>query len=298
MGMTTRTQVTGQTEPSPAPPASNDLLQVKQETATPQNQNPASTGSSLQIQNLPPAPAASTMQSSASVTPIATPGAASLLSSQMASSSSSSTAPGVAIPPPSAPPASASTPQASTPGASTDSRPPMEFNHAINYVNKIKNRFLKEPDTYKAFLEILQTYQKEGKAIQEVCCQISFSLPRTRRSFVSLAFTGLLSSYDSLRRRSRSPRRIQAIPSRHLCCRSATTATATSCGTFSRSFDPATTCEWRRRRRSRNCEASCTCSNERCWVYIYETSEDWIEIWRRSWRRERYWWTRERETKG
>lgn len=47
-------------------------------------------------------------------------------------------------------------------------RPPMEFNHAINYVNKIKNRFQRDPDTYKSFLEILQTYQKEGKAIQEV----------------------------------------------------------------------------------------------------------------------------------
>lgn len=47
-------------------------------------------------------------------------------------------------------------------------RPPMEFNHAINYVNKIKNRFVREPETYKAFLEILQTYQKEGRAIQDV----------------------------------------------------------------------------------------------------------------------------------
>lgn len=44
----------------------------------------------------------------------------------------------------------------------------MEFNHAINYVNKIKNRFVRDPDTYKAFLEILQTYQKEGRAIQDV----------------------------------------------------------------------------------------------------------------------------------
>ena len=167
--MTTRTQVTGQSvEPSPAPPpASNDILSVKQETATPQTSNPAS--SNLNIQNLPPAPTASSMQSSASATPIATPGAASLLSSQMASSSSASAAlGGIAAPAPSAPPASATTPQAATPGASVDARPPMEFNHAINYVNKIKNRFLKEPDTYKAFLEILQTYQKEGKAIQEV----------------------------------------------------------------------------------------------------------------------------------
>lgn len=47
-------------------------------------------------------------------------------------------------------------------------RTPVEFNHAINYVNKIKNRFQNEPETYKQFLEILQTYQKEQKPIQEV----------------------------------------------------------------------------------------------------------------------------------
>lgn len=47
-------------------------------------------------------------------------------------------------------------------------RAPVEFNHAINYVNKIKNKFGNEPDTYKQFLEILQTYQKEQKPIQEV----------------------------------------------------------------------------------------------------------------------------------
>jgi paired amphipathic helix protein Sin3a len=46
--------------------------------------------------------------------------------------------------------------------------PIMEFNHAINYVNKIKNRFTKDPETYKTFLEILQTYQKETRPIQEV----------------------------------------------------------------------------------------------------------------------------------
>ncbi|KAH8548948.1 hypothetical protein BGW37DRAFT_429996 [Umbelopsis sp. PMI_123] len=51
-------------------------------------------------------------------------------------------------------------------------RPPVEFNHAINYVNKIKNRFSNEPDTYKQFLEILQTYQKEQKPIQEVYAQV------------------------------------------------------------------------------------------------------------------------------
>lgn len=46
--------------------------------------------------------------------------------------------------------------------------PQVEFNHAINYVNKIKNRFSNDPETYKQFLEILQTYQKEQRPIQDV----------------------------------------------------------------------------------------------------------------------------------
>ncbi|KAJ1812723.1 hypothetical protein LPJ75_003513, partial [Coemansia sp. RSA 2598] len=49
---------------------------------------------------------------------------------------------------------------------------PLEFNHAINYVNKIKMRFAAEPDRYKEFLEILQTYQKESRPIQEVYAQV------------------------------------------------------------------------------------------------------------------------------
>ncbi|KAJ3417477.1 Transcriptional regulatory protein sin3 [Chytridiales sp. JEL 0842] len=52
-------------------------------------------------------------------------------------------------------------------------KPPVEFNQAISYVNKIKNRFAAEPDIYKRFLEILQTYQKEGRPIQEVYGQVS-----------------------------------------------------------------------------------------------------------------------------
>jgi hypothetical protein len=44
----------------------------------------------------------------------------------------------------------------------------VEFNHAIAFVNKIKNRFAGDPETYKQFLEILQTYQKETKDINEV----------------------------------------------------------------------------------------------------------------------------------
>lgn len=44
---------------------------------------------------------------------------------------------------------------------------PVEFNHAINYVNKIKNRFQGQPEIYKAFLEILHTYQKEQRNLKE-----------------------------------------------------------------------------------------------------------------------------------
>ncbi|ORX55361.1 hypothetical protein BCR36DRAFT_581393 [Piromyces finnis] len=51
-------------------------------------------------------------------------------------------------------------------------RAPVEFNHAINFVNKIKTRFINEPGKYKQFLEILQIYQKEQKPIQEVYSQV------------------------------------------------------------------------------------------------------------------------------
>lgn len=50
---------------------------------------------------------------------------------------------------------------------------PVEFNHAINYVNKIKNRFSSQPEIYKSFLEILQTYQREQLRIAEVYSQVS-----------------------------------------------------------------------------------------------------------------------------
>ncbi|EMD41871.1 hypothetical protein CERSUDRAFT_42152 [Gelatoporia subvermispora B] len=42
-----------------------------------------------------------------------------------------------------------------------------EFNHAIQYLNKIKTRFADDPETYKQFLEILQTYQKEQKHLHD-----------------------------------------------------------------------------------------------------------------------------------
>ncbi|KAF2278105.1 paired amphipathic helix protein Sin3a [Westerdykella ornata] len=54
-----------------------------------------------------------------------------------------------------------------------EKRGPVEFNHAISYVNKIKNRFAQQPDIYKQFLEILQTYQRESKPIQDVYAQVT-----------------------------------------------------------------------------------------------------------------------------
>ncbi|KAG6868490.1 hypothetical protein C0993_002028 [Termitomyces sp. T159_Od127] len=48
-----------------------------------------------------------------------------------------------------------------------EAQPPGEFNHAIHYLNKIKARYSDDANTYKQFLDILQTYQKEQKHLQE-----------------------------------------------------------------------------------------------------------------------------------
>lgn len=50
---------------------------------------------------------------------------------------------------------------------------PAEFDQAINYVNKIKQRYSSQPDIYKLFLENLQMYQKGLKPINEVYREIS-----------------------------------------------------------------------------------------------------------------------------
>ncbi|KAJ3492184.1 hypothetical protein NLJ89_g11268 [Agrocybe chaxingu] len=42
-----------------------------------------------------------------------------------------------------------------------------EFNHAIQYLNKIKARYADDQVTYKRFLDILQTYQKEQRHSQD-----------------------------------------------------------------------------------------------------------------------------------
>ncbi|CAB3383189.1 Hypothetical predicted protein [Cloeon dipterum] len=44
---------------------------------------------------------------------------------------------------------------------------PVDFSHAINYVNKIKHRFQGTPDKYKSFLDILHAYQKEQRSVKD-----------------------------------------------------------------------------------------------------------------------------------
>jgi len=50
---------------------------------------------------------------------------------------------------------------------------PVEFDHAINYVTTIKKRFSTQPQIYKSFLEILHTYQKEQRGIEQVLEDVS-----------------------------------------------------------------------------------------------------------------------------
>lgn len=49
---------------------------------------------------------------------------------------------------------------------------PVEFDQAINYVNKIKDRFRNDESVYKNFLEILNQYRKAQRGIKEVYDQV------------------------------------------------------------------------------------------------------------------------------
>jgi len=58
-------------------------------------------------------------------------------------------------------------------GGGQANKPPVEFDHAINYVTTIKKRFAAHPEIYRKFLEILHTYQKEQRGIKEVLDEVS-----------------------------------------------------------------------------------------------------------------------------
>ncbi|KAA8533070.1 hypothetical protein F0562_033397 [Nyssa sinensis] len=50
---------------------------------------------------------------------------------------------------------------------------PVEFEEAINFVNKIKTRFQGDDHVYKSFLDILNMYRKENKSITEVYQEVA-----------------------------------------------------------------------------------------------------------------------------
>jgi len=52
-------------------------------------------------------------------------------------------------------------------------RPQIEFDQAISYVNKIKQRFASDERVYKAFLEILNMYRKGQKTIAQVYDEVA-----------------------------------------------------------------------------------------------------------------------------
>ena len=76
--------------------------------------------------------------------------------------------PGPEATPPPVPPT-----QAGSSAAQNTKKAPIEFDQAINYVTKIKKTFEDKPGTYRAFLEILHTYQKEQKSIKDVYEEVS-----------------------------------------------------------------------------------------------------------------------------
>ncbi|KAK4772300.1 hypothetical protein SAY86_014075 [Trapa natans] len=50
---------------------------------------------------------------------------------------------------------------------------PVEFEEAINFVNKIKTRFQGDDRVYKSFLDILNMYRKENKSIRQVYQEVA-----------------------------------------------------------------------------------------------------------------------------
>ena len=77
-------------------------------------------------------------------------------------------------------------------------QPAGEFNHAIQYLNKIKARYADDNNTYKQFLDILQTYQKEQRNIHDVSSVVRFPLMghhSTRSIYRSNFYSRIRSTY-------------------------------------------------------------------------------------------------------
>uniref|UniRef100_A0A3P9LHG7 Paired amphipathic helix protein Sin3a n=1 Tax=Oryzias latipes TaxID=8090 RepID=A0A3P9LHG7_ORYLA len=129
-------------------------------------QNIPITGAATQQQ--PSLPSAPTTAAPPPLTQPTPPKPSKPLQSQVLTPSSQSSPSIPAYTSPRSPPVQLHPPLSGTPtGPPLQNNQPVEFNHAINYVNKIKNRFQGQPDIYKAFLEILHTYQKEQRNAKE-----------------------------------------------------------------------------------------------------------------------------------
>uniref|UniRef100_A0A673KF42 Paired amphipathic helix protein Sin3a n=1 Tax=Sinocyclocheilus rhinocerous TaxID=307959 RepID=A0A673KF42_9TELE len=119
----------------------------------------------ISVQNIPTRPPPPPLASTPPVQP--TPKSKPLQSPALTPSSH----PNPSIPPyasPRSPPLQPHTPVNSMPTTPPlQNNQPVEFNHAISYVNKIKNRFQGQPNIYKSFLEILHKYQKEQRNAKE-----------------------------------------------------------------------------------------------------------------------------------
>ncbi|XVE84974.1 hypothetical protein DITRI_Ditri17bG0054700 [Diplodiscus trichospermus] len=98
---------------------------------------------------------------------------------------------------------------------------PVEFEEAINFVNKIKTRFQGDDHVYKSFLDILNMYRKENKSITEVYQEVA-ALFRDHPDLL-LEFTHFLpdtsataSNHHGLSGRNSVPRdRSSVIPTMH-----------------------------------------------------------------------------------
>jgi len=88
-----------------------------------------------------------------------------------------------------------------------EKKQPEEFNHAIQYLNKIKARYAEEPNTYKQFLDILQTYHKEQKHSNDVSLYVFLW-------HESLRYLGIRTSPKALCRGAGPSEGIQRFPSR------------------------------------------------------------------------------------
>lgn len=88
---------------------------------------------------------------------------------------------------------------ATTPVQSSNAPPPPSsmqpgtefgFNHALNYVNKIKHRFSAKPEIYQQFLEILHSYQRDQHATK---------LPRSKMALESEVYNQVAHLFQNQR---------------------------------------------------------------------------------------------------